>query len=56
MKQYTIPTSELVDLTTGDDYMLETSRIPIGGGGRFDTRQQEWWQNDWEDYDSSSDE
>lgn len=51
-----IPTTELVALTAREGYMLEGSRIPVGGGGRFDTREQEWDQDDWGDYSASSEE
>lgn len=53
MKKYIKPITECVTLASRENYMLETSMIDSGGSGRFDTREQDWddsdWDSDWGD-------
>lgn len=52
MKKYIKPTIEQIICASRESYLLETSMIDTGGSGRFDTREQDLvnseWDSDWE--------
>lgn len=42
MNTYKCPLVRLISLQEASPCLLETSRVPVGGTGDFDTRRQDW--------------
>lgn len=48
-KIYISPMAELYVFMPCEGQMLDTSNVPVGGGGYFDTRGYDWNDGDWSD-------